>query len=81
MVLPSLGSSKPALGQDVGQMLWCGASEHARGARPCLQTGPVALLRLRVLWSYGTGGGGGETCAVDWIDIVLSLSPWGCWLG
>lgn len=80
--LSSLGSthrlhSTPALGQDVGQMLWCGAPEHACGARPCLQTGPAAPPKT-VLCSVGLGV---ETCAADRIDTVLSLSPWGCWFG
>lgn len=84
--LSSLGSThrlhpKPAPGQDVGHMLWRGAPEHACGARPCLQTG-IAPPKTGVLWSCGPGGGGVlRTCAADCIDTVLSLSPWGCWLG
>lgn len=42
--------AKPALGQGVEQMLWCGAPEHACGARPCLQTDPVALPETRELY-------------------------------
>lgn len=48
--------SKPALGQDVGQMLWCGAPEHACGARPCLQTGPAAPPKTESVMVCGTGG-------------------------
>lgn len=54
--------AKPALGQGVEQMLWRGVPEHACGARPCLQTDPVALPETEELYMILGDLGAGNLC-------------------